>query len=466
MASLWNDCLAHLERSVPAEQFSTWLLPLRCEADGESGLLLVAPNPVTQRFVRERFLAMISEYVQGQLGKPLAVRVETAARPLPRTNGDATLAPDPADPEDREDGPVSRSDSTAPPVDPVRRPATDEVTRLNPSYTFDSFVRGKANQLAIAAARQVADHPGQAYNPLFIYGGVGLGKTHLAQAIGNQMRERQAQARIRYIHAEQYVADVVRAYQHKAFDSFKRYYHSLDLLLIDDIQFFSGKNRTQEEFFYAFNTLTDAHKQVVITCDTFPRQISGIEDRLITRFAWGLTVELEPPELEMRVAILLKKSHAIGMAVPDDVAFFIARHVQSNVRELEGALKRVHAFARFTGAPAVTLDLVREALKDLCALANRQISLESIQKTVAEYYRIRVADMHSRRRSRSVARPRQMAMAIAKELTDMSLPDIGSGFGGRDHTTVLHAVRKIAELRGEDAGVAQDWQTLLQYLRN
>jgi chromosomal replication initiator protein len=336
--------------------------------------------------------------------------------------------------------------------------------RLNPSFTFDNFVTGKANQLARAAALQIAEHPGEAYNPLFVYGGVGLGKTHLIHAIGNFVLKRNPGANIRYSHAEQYVSDVIRAYQHKSFDAFKKFYHSLDLLLIDDIQFFSGKNRTQEEFFYAFNALIDARRQVIITCDTYPKELEGIEDRLISRFGWGLTVAIEPPELEMRVAILLKKAEVERVTIPEDVAFFLATHVQSNVRELEGALKRVLAFTRFASVP-VDINSAKEALKDLLAVQTRQISVENIQKTVADYYKIRVAEMFSKKRSRTVARPRQIAMALAKELTTLSLPDIGDAFGGRDHTTVLHACRKIAELRTTQLDIARDFDALVQVLR-
>jgi len=340
-----------------------------------------------------------------------------------------------------------------------------KFSRLNPGLPFEPLVTGKANDLARAAARQVAEKPGAAYNPLFVYGGVGLGKTHLIHAIGNHLRAHAPESKIRYIHAEQYVSDVVRAYQHKAFDDFKRYYHSLDLLLIDDIQFFSGKNRTQEEFFYAFNALVEAHKQVIITCDTYPKEISGIENRLISRFGWGLTVAVEPPELEMRVAILLKKADADGLILDENVAFFIAKHIQSNIRELEGALKRVLAYSRFTGQP-ITVDLAREALRDVLASQSRQVSIENIQKTVADYYKIKVSEMYSKKRTRNVARPRQVAMALAKELTQLSLPDIGEAFGGRDHTTVLHACRKIAELRGSSPEITTDMASLLKVLRS
>jgi chromosomal replication initiator protein len=343
-------------------------------------------------------------------------------------------------------------------------PRRGDSTSLNPTFNFASFVSGKANQLARAAGLQVADHP-TSYNPLFVYGGVGLGKTHLIQAIGNHNLAGNPEAKILYIHAETYVSDVVRAYQHKAFDDFKRYYRSLDLLLIDDIQFFGGKSRTQEEFFYLFNTLIEAHKQVVITCDTYPKEIAGIEERLISRFGWGLTVALEPPELEMRVAILLAKAHAVGMRMDEQVAFFIAKHIRSNVRELEGALKRVLAYSNFHGQE-ISLALAKDALRDLLAVQNRQISIENIQKTVADYYKIRVSDMHSKKRSRAVARPRQVAMALAKELTQLSLPEIGSNFGGRDHTTVLHACRQVAKLRESMPEMNHDVNFLLQVLRS
>jgi chromosomal replication initiator protein len=318
--------------------------------------------------------------------------------------------------------------------------------------------------LARAAAAQVAEKSGSAYNPLFIYGGVGLGKTHLAHAIGNYFREHHPQGKVRYIHAEQYVSDVVRAYQHKAFDDFKRYYHSLDMLLIDDIQFMSGKSRTQEEFFYAFNALIESHKQVVITCDTYPKEIAGMENRLISRFGWGLTVAVEPPELEMRVAILIKKAEQDKIVLPEDVAFFLARQIQSNVRELEGCLKRVLAYAHFNRQP-LSLDLCREALRDLLAVQNRQISVENIQKTVADYYKIKVADMYSKKRPASIARPRQIAMYLAKELTQKSLPEIGELFGGRDHTTVLHAVRKIGSERQQLTELNQQLHILEQTLK-
>jgi chromosomal replication initiator protein len=459
MPSLWDGCQSELRKLLSEQQYRTWIQPLEAtEAAGE--LHLAAPNRFVLEWVRDKFLKTIenlaSEITRGEARVSLALREPGQRRPAEELSPPAS-APDPT----MTAGEAARTE--------VVRPlngsgnSTDRG-RLNPLFTFDTFVAGKANQLARAAAIQVAEHPGSAYNPLFIYGGVGLGKTHLIQAIGNTVLSHHPQARIRYIHAEQYVSDVVRAYQHKSFDGFKKFYHSLDLLLIDDIQFFSGKNRTQEEFFYAFNALIDAHKQVIITCDTYPREIEGMEDRLISRFGWGLTVAIEPPELEMRVAILLRKAESEGVSVPEDVAFFIATHIQSNVRELEGALKRVFAFCRFNGA-TIGVDSAREALRDLLAVQTRQITVENIQKTVADYYKLKVAEMYSKKRSRTVARPRQIAMALAKELTDLSLPDIGDAFGGRDHTTVLHACRKVAELRATTPEIARDYDALMQVLR-
>ena len=443
MNEFWQHCLSFFAKELGQQQFVTWIQPLQC-AVADSRVTITAPNGFVQRWVRDRFQARILEIARDRLGSDATVDLVLADR--------ATAAPVVA---------AAVPDTPAPrTAAPVR-----DISRLNPAFTFDTFVTGKANDLARAAARQVAEKPGSAYNPLFVYGGVGLGKTHLIHAIGNHLRAHAPESKIRYIHAEQYVSDVVRAYQHKAFDDFKRYYHSLDLLLIDDIQFFSGKNRTQEEFFYAFNALVEAHKQVIITCDTYPKEISGIENRLISRFGWGLTVAVEPPELEMRVAILLKKADADGLALDENVAFFIAKHIQSNIRELEGALKRVLAYSRFTGQP-ITVDLAREALRDVLASQSRQVSIENIQKTVADYYKIKVSEMYSKKRTRNVARPRQVAMALAKELTQMSLPDIGEAFGGRDHTTVLHACRKIAELRGSSTDITTDIASLLKVLRS
>ena len=442
MESFWDHCLHHFEKALPAQQFKTWIQPLQVRLD-RSTLTVSAPNRFALEWIKDKFLGDIERLCAQSLEKEIEV-VLTLSEKLPEPPLVSAVVAEP------------------PAVSP--KPKVREQSRLNPSFTFDSFVTGKANQLARAAALQVAEHPGLAYNPLFIYGGVGLGKTHLIQAIGNLLHEFNPEAKVRYIHAEQYVSDVVRAYQHKAFDGFKKYYHSLDLLLIDDIQFFSGKNRTQEEFFYAFNALIESHKQVIITCDTYPKEISGMEDRLISRFGWGLTVAIEPPELEMRVAILLKKAEAERVKLPEDIAFFIANHIQSNVRELEGALKRVLAYARFANAK-VSLDLAREALKDLLAVQVRQVSVDNIQRIVADYYKIKVSDMYSKKRSRMIARPRQVAMALAKELTQLSLPDIGDAFGGRDHTTVLHACRKIADLRSSNPEITRDFAALLQTLR-
>jgi chromosomal replication initiator protein len=442
MQNLWDACLRRLEQELPAQQFNTWIRPLAPEADaGSDTLVLAAPNRFVLELVRERFAARIERLATEASGRELGLRLVLARAPEMLTR-----APQPA------------ARAAAEPA------AVPERGRLNRGFTFDSFVTGKANQLARAAAIQVAENPGISYNPLFIYGGVGLGKTHLLQAIGNHLADVRPQARIRYSHAEQYVTDVVRAYQQKSFDEFKRYYHSLDLLLIDDIQFFSNKGRTQEEFFYAFNALVEAHKQIVITCDTYPKEIAGMEERLISRFGWGLTVAIEPPELEMRVAIVLKKAEADSIELSEDIAFFIAKHIRSNVRELEGALKKVLAFSR-SNARELSLDLAKEALRDILNVASRQVSIEGIQKTVAEYFKIKISDMHSKKRNRNVARPRQVAMALAKDLTQMSLPEIGEAFGNRDHTTVLHACRTIASLRKQDTGLNRDYLILEQVLK-
>jgi len=440
MDSFWNHCLLHFEKSLPAQQYKTWIQPLHARLDQQT-VVVSAPNRFVLEWVKDKFVSEIERLSSEYLRKPTPVVLTLSENVAGETSRPAPEAEIPAP-----------------------KPKIREQSRLNPSFTFDSFVTGKANQLARAAALQVAEHPGVAYNPLFVYGGVGLGKTHLIQAIGNRLHELNPSAKVRYIHAEQYVSDVVRAYQHKAFDGFKKYYHSLDLLLIDDIQFFSNKGRTQEEFFYAFNALVEAHKQIVITCDTYPKEIAGMEERLISRFGWGLTVAIEPPELEMRVAIVLKKAEAESVALSEDIAFFIAKHLRSNVRELEGALKKVLAFARFSGRE-LSLELAKEALQDILNVASRQVSVEGIQKTVAEYFKIKISDMHSKKRSRNVARPRQVAMALAKDLTQMSLPEIGEAFGNRDHTTVLHACRTIASLRKHDTGLNRDYVVLEQVLK-
>lgn len=487
----WPFCLSRLEQELPQQQFNTWIKTLRAEPGGgdeSPSISLVAPNRFVLQWVRERYLRRIVELGEEFQGsgfpielklpaagkapaRPTAPRAEAAtptaiaADPAPPAGAGAPPAPAPAPAE-----PVSVAVERAPRArSPSSEPSSAnelayEKTRLNPDFTFDTLVTGRANDLARAAAMQVAQNPGTSYNPLFVYGGVGLGKTHLVHAIGNAVFRHNPRAVIRYVHVEDYYADVVRAYQQKSFDAFKRYYRSLDMLIIDDIQFFNNKNRTQEEFFHAFNALTEARKQIVITCDTYPKDIQGLEDRLISRFDWGLTVQIEPPELEMRVAILKKKAEALRVAVDDDVAFLIAKNLRSNVRELEGALNKVVAYARFHGR-GISLEVAKDALKDLLHAHNRQLSIEHIQKTVADYYKIKVADMHSKKRTRVIARPRQVAMWLAKELTPMSLPAIGEAFGGRDHTTVLHACRTIAELRLGDPQLNHDVHVLTQVLR-
>jgi len=446
MNEFWQQCLIIFAKELGQQQFVTWIQPLNCRIT-DHAVSIIAPNRFVQRWISERFQKKITEIAQLNLHENATVEIiieEQSPTKVPQ-------AQEPA---------ITKKATVTKITTPIK-----DISRLNPAFTFESFVTGKANDLARAAAQQVSEKSGSAYNPLFIYGGVGLGKTHLIHAIGNALRSHSPDSKIRYIHAEQYVSDVVKAYQHKAFDDFKRYYHSLDLLLIDDIQFFSGKNRTQEEFFYAFNALIESHKQVIITCDTFPREIAGMENRLISRFGWGLTVAVEPPELEMRVAILLKKAAQDQIMLDESVAFFIAQNVKSNIRELEGALKRVAAYSRFTGQN-INLENTREALRDILASQNRQISIENIQRTVADFYKIKVNEMYSKKRTRNVARPRQVAMALAKELTQLSLPDIGDAFGGRDHTTVLHACRKIAELKSVNHDMNTEINSLIKFLRN
>lgn len=461
MSSFWSHCLNHFERELSSQQFATWFRVLSAE-ETDSTITVVAPNAFISKWVRDRYLGTIDSLASQYFPEPRTIRLAIAGK-NPSHSLAATSAPD-TGPALISPAREIISEPAAVPAQSVAATAPREST-LNSAFTFDSFVTGKANQLARAAAMQVAGSPGEAYNPLFIYGGVGLGKTHLLQAIGNQLLRERPMARVRYIHAERYVSDVVKAYQHKAWDDFKRSYTSLDLLLIDDIQFFNNKSSTQEQFFYLFNALTEAKKQVIITCDTYPKEIEGIEDRLKSRFSWGLTVQIEPPETEMRVAILLDKAKQVGVQLDEQVAFFIAKHIRSNVRELEGGLKRVIAYAGFHNV-AISPQVAKEALKDLLAVQSRQISIENIQKTVADYYKIKVSDMHSKKRSRIVARPRQLAMSLAKELTPMSLPEIGQNFGGRDHTTVLHACRQIATLRESTPQIQHDFAFLLQVLRS
>jgi chromosomal replication initiator protein len=465
MLPLWQDCSRVLERELTPQQFSAWIKPLRAlDYDASSGRLRIgAPNRFKLDAIRAQFAARIQAAATGVMQRPVDVVFEVE-------NGSAEAPPPEAAPAGSPGTAAAAHTGSAEPTQRAGNgPAggvseTFERARLNAALTFDSFVTGKANQLARAAAMQVAENPGGSYNPLFLYGGVGLGKTHLVHAVGNAILTRKPDARVRYIHAEQYVSDVVRAYQRKAFDDFKRYYHSLDLLLIDDIQFFGGKSRTQEEFFYAFEALVAGRKQIIITSDTYPKELKDIEDRLVSRFASGLTVAIEPPELEMRVAILLKKAENEGAQLGEDVAFFIAKNLRSNVRELEGALRKVLAFAQFH-ARTINTELAREALKDLLGASTGQVTVELIQKTVADHYKIKVADMYSKRRPNNIAMPRQVAMYLAKELTQKSLPEIGELFGGRDHTTVLHAVRKIGKARHMDNELNHALHVLEQVLK-
>src|SRR3989338_2278063 len=446
--SFWDSCLRSFKKSLPAQQFNSWIKPLHLKNE-DGTLVLTAPNSFTLKLVQERFLPEI--YRQAGLALSRVPSFEFRVMETAPVNRPPDLEPPTKKPQITEHKPK---------IEPSFR----GYGKINPSLTFENFVIGKANQLAFAAATQVAELPGASYNPLFIYGGVGLGKTHLIQAMGNQIKVNNPQAKICYMHAERYVSDVVRAYQSNKFEEFKQYYHSLDILLIDDIQFFAGKTKTQEEFFYAFNTLIDSHKQVIMTSDTFPKEIAGLDSRLISRFGWGLTVAIEPPELEMRVAILLKKASLSGYTLSEAVAFFIAKNVNSNVRELEGALKRVEAYVKFHRC-AISTETAKEALKDILIAQSRQISIENIQKTVADYYRIKMVDLLSKKRKRNLTRPRQIAMALARELTTMSLPEIGNAFGGKDHSTVIHACKMVGNLRMLDATVDADYRVLLQTLR-
>jgi chromosomal replication initiator protein len=470
MNEFWQSCIAHLEQEFPPQQISAWIRPLVPLAFDETGsqLRLAAPNRFKLDWVRKNFSHQIESFATTWFKKPVYLHLELSASATERTKASATkasVATTAYGVSPSEQAPAPTSSPSDNNVDAQLSGAIDNRSRLNVELTFDNFVTGKANQLARAAALQVAENPGTSYNPLFLYGGVGLGKTHLIHAIGNAMVAAGRGVRVRYVHADQYVSDVVKAYQRKAFDDFKRYYHSLDLLLIDDIQFFSGKNRTQEEFFYAFEAMVAQRKQIIITSDTYPKELEGIDTRLISRFDSGLTVAIEPPELEMRVAILLRKAEQEGLAMPEEVAFFIAKHLRSNVRELEGALKKVVAYARFHGRDVANVDTCKDALKDLLSVSSGQVTVENIQKTVADFYKIKVADMYSKRRPANIAMPRQVAMYLAKELTQKSLPDIGDMFGGRDHTTVLHAVRKISDLRAKQADLNHTLHVLEQTLK-
>ncbi len=449
--AIWQTCITYLESELPPQQFNTWIRPL--QANQQDGTLqLLAPNRFVLDWIKDKYLARIMEIVESHdefavTGIDLSVGNKKLEKPAATNN---------AKPESRPPAPRLLSQN---------KPDNggQHESHLKPGFTFDSFVSGKSNQLARAASLQVSENPGIAYNPLFVCGGVGLGKTHLMQAIGHMIIKHKPAARVIYLHSERFVGDMVRALQHNTINEFKRYYRSVDALLIDDIQFFAGKERSQEEFFHTFNSLLEGQQQIVMACDRYPKEVSGVEERLKSRFGWGLTVAIEPPELETRVAILISKAISSKVKLPDEVAFFIAKRFQSNIRELEGALHRVIANSHFTGQP-ISLDFAKEALKDLLAVQDKQITIENIQKTVAEYYKMRVSELLSKRRSRSIARPRQLAMALSKELTNHSLPEIGDAYGGRDHTTVLHACRKIEDLRKSEQKINEDYINLVRIL--
>jgi chromosomal replication initiator protein len=467
---MWHRCAELLEGEVAAQQFNTWIRPLFAEEAGDT-LTLYAPNRFIRDWVSDRFLRRINELVNEIDHRRINVVLDVGSKKSSTANpaiSSPAMLPDTSASQSHASSSSSVAQAIKSSVNPLTRNpdvggAIKHRSSLNAEYTFDNFVEGKSNQLARAAAQQVAENPGGSYNPLFLYGGVGLGKTHLMHAVGNALLQNNPDAKIVYVHSERFVADMVKALQLNAINEFKRYYRSVDALLIDDIQFFANKDHSQEEFFHTFNVLLEGGQQMILTCDRFPKELSGLEERLKSRFGWGLTVAVEPPDLETRVAILKRKAHQVSVELPDDGAFFIAQRVRGNVRELEGALKRVVASAHFTKR-AIDIDLIRESLKDLLALQDKQVSLDNIQSVVAEYYKIKVADLKSKRRSRSVARPRQLAMALAKELTNHSLPEIGDRFGGRDHTTVLHACRKIVELQETSSDIREDYKNLLRTL--
>ncbi|GKW54677.1 chromosomal replication initiator protein DnaA [Pseudoalteromonas sp. NCCP-2140] len=460
--SVWQSCLYVLQDELPSQQFSMWVRPLQAEST-EDTLTIYAPNRFVLDWVREKYLNRINELLVEICGDEAPeLRFDVGSKPILN----AQVASAPAATEASTSVPQQTAEKQQPKpekaaVEPA--PKSGYKSNIKENYTFDSFVEGKSNQLAKAAATQVADNPGSAFNPVFIYGGTGLGKTHLLHAVGNGIMANKPDAKIVYMHSERFVQDMVKALQNNAIEEFKRYYRSVDALMIDDIQFFANKERSQEEFFHTFNALLEGNQQIILTSDRYPKEIEGVEDRLKSRFGWGLTIAIEPPELETRVAILMKKAQQSKINLPHEVAFFIAKKLRSNVRELEGALNRVIANANFTGRP-ISIDFVKEALRDLLALQDKLVTIDNIQRTVAEYYRIRVSDLLSKRRSRSVARPRQVAMALSKELTNHSLPEIGDAFGGRDHTTVLHACRKVKSLRDESHEVKEDYQNLIRTL--
>lgn len=441
---IWEQCVTQLKGELTSAEFNTWILPLQALAE-EDRLRLLAPNRFVLEWARRhyesRLLDLCRSFSKGSVAEISFEIGELESKGKePRFSIRETAVPDEPD-----------------------LAARRASANLNGDFTFDTFVEGKSNQLARAASMQIGQNPGSAYNPLYIYGGVGLGKTHLMHAVGNIILTTQPEARVVYLHSERFVAEMIKALQHNRIDEFKRTYRSVNALLIDDVQFFAGKERSQEEFFHTFNALFESRQQIVLSSDRFPKEVSGLEERLKSRFGWGLTVSIEPPDLETSVAILHSKASLWGVDLPEEVAFFVGRRIRSNIRELEGALRRLIANAQFTGKP-ITMDLARHALRDMLAAQDKQVSVENIQKVVAEYYKLRTADMLSAKRSRSIARPRQVAMALAKELTKHSLPEIGRAFGGRDHTTVLHAARTIKALRDSDAALEEDYKNLLRTL--
>ena len=442
---VWQRCLKQLEAELTSQQYNTWIRPLHV-VENLNKLELFAPNRFVLDWIRDKYSVRIESLLK-EISPDQAILLSFSV------GAEATLGAEKLE--------LSKPELTTPVERPVR--SSKMVNRLKSDFTFNNFVEGKSNQLARAASLQIAENPGKAYNPLFICGGVGLGKTHLMHAVGNMVLEGRPNANVVYLHSERFVADMVKGLQHNTINEFKRFYRSVDALLIDDIQFFAGKERSQEEFFHTFNALLEGQQQIILTCDRYPKEVSGVEERLKSRFGWGLTVAIEPPELETRVAILKSKAIQAGISIPDEVAFFVAKRFKSNVRELEGALHRLVANAHFTGE-SISLDFAKHALKDLLALQDKMVSMENIQKTVAEYYKMRVADLLSKRRTRSIARPRQIAMALAKELTNHSLPEIGDAFGGRDHTTVIHACRKITDLRRSEPRINEDFVNLERIL--
>ncbi|KMT65970.1 chromosomal replication initiator protein DnaA [Catenovulum maritimum] len=463
--SLWQNCLETLQSELPSQQYNMWVRPLQVQAINND-LVLFAPNKFVLDWVRDKYADRINELLTELAGtnKP-NLKMEVGSRAAaPVANPTLQVGNNFAPSNGQNSSPSGTNFNNTNNVTQIgQTPPQTLTSNLKESYVFDNFVEGKSNQLARAAASQVADNPGTAFNPLFLYGSTGLGKTHLMHAVGNEIRQRNPDAKVVYMHSERFVQDMVKAIQTNSIEEWKRHYRSVDALLIDDIQFFAGKERSQEEFFHTFNALLESNHQIILTSDRYPKEIDGVEERLKSRFGWGLTIIIEPPELETRVAILMKKAHESNFDLPHEVAFFIAKRLRSNVRDLEGALNRVIANANFTGK-AVTIDFTKEALRDMLALQEKLVTIDNIQKTVAEYYKIKVADMSSKSRSRSVARPRQIAMALSKELTNHSLPEIGAAFGGRDHTTVLHACRKVTELRETTHDIKEDFSNLVRTL--